>query len=561
MPNMLDTIKSYLVSLGFEVDNTSYNQTKQALRDVDKVVSRFSGNTVKQFAIAGTAVTSFFVAANVGIAKYIEGLAKADLKNDMFARRMWMSKDNAVAYKNTLSALGAELQDLYLSPELLERYRQLRSQAGQLAAPGDYDDQMKQIRDVIFEFQRFKLEVSYASQWVGYYLSKYLEKPLSDIRKAMKDFNDNASEKMPKWTKQIAQVLSWVVRLGSAGVWGIKQLVQLFDDLSPKTKIAGGALLGLFTLIKMGPIGWLIAGVTALLLLMDDFKTYEEGGDSYFGDMWEQVDGLKQALQDDGTFTEFKESLDDIATSLGNIITDCADIANRVAQGLGFKDFASMLKTGVLNTIHELADLMKSIAGALETIDGILSGDPDKMKNGFEKFAESANNSIFGRERGGAINQAANQAGSGDVKGAAGTIGEASKDYWLSSWMGEDLANDWIGNINDTIIQPIKDLFTKHADGGIQTTPHLGWVAEEHPESIIPLDPNKRQNALRLLSQTAGILGAPTSGTMSNTINNIYLTNSPNYKVYGSEPTATARAIDRNNDYGILIRNLKGVIG
>jgi hypothetical protein len=146
---------------------------------MDKTVEKFAGNSVKQFALAGSAVASFFVAANIGIAKYMQGLAKADLQNEMFARRMWMSKENAVAYKNTMSALGAELQDLYLSPELLQRYNELRKQAGQMAPPQEYSEQMKKIRDVTFEFQRLKLEATYAMQWIGYYLSKYLENLLA----------------------------------------------------------------------------------------------------------------------------------------------------------------------------------------------------------------------------------------------------------------------------------------------------------------------------------------------------------------------------------------------
>ncbi len=558
---MLEVIKSYLVSLGFQVDGNSFNQTQQSIKTMDKAVGSFSSGAVKNLAVAGAAVTSFFVAAEVGIAKYVSGLAKADLQNEMFARRMWMSKDNAVAYKNSLSALGAELRDLYLSPELLKKFQELRSQAYEMAPPAEYSEQMKDIRDITFEFQRLKLEATYAMQWIGYYLTKYLEKPIGDIKKSMKKFNDSLSMDMPHWTKQIAQVLSWIVRLGAAGAWGIKGIVNALDELSPKTKIAGSAFLGFFALLKMGPIGWLIAGVTALLLLMDDFKTYQEGGDSLFGKQWEDLENLKSKLDDDGAFKGFQESLDNIATSVGNILGDLTDIGDKVAQGLGFKDFSTMLSTGIMNALHGLEDTLSAIAGALETIDGILSGDTDKMESGLTKLGEGFNNAILGRDTGGHLNKAAELGGTGDVWGMTKEYSKAAGQFLnpipalkkvTSFLFGEDAANEMF----DNDINP----FAAHAAGGIMTTPHLGLVAEDGPEVIIPLSINRRQNALKLLAQTSGILGAPITNTSSNTINNIRVTNSPQYKIYGSEPTATAKAVDRTVDYGLLLRNFKGVI-
>lgn len=557
---MLDVLKSYLVSLGFQVDNASFNKSQQSVKAMDKAVEGFAGNTVKNFATAGTAVASFFVAANIGIAKYMQGLAKADLQNEMFARRMWMSKENAVAYKNALSALGAEQQDLYLSPELLERFKELRSQASMLTAPDEYNDQMKQIRNITFEFQRLKLESTYAMQWVGYYLSKYLAKPISDIKKMMKDLNDSISKNMPSWTKDVAQVLSWIVRLGSSGVWAIQKLFHAMDELSPKTKVAGSAILGLFALMRMGPIGWMIAGLTTLLLLLDDYKTYSEGGDSLFGSEWEKLDNFKKTLEDDGTFSGFQKSLDDISTSFFNIITDMNIIADKLANGLGFEDFEDMLNKGAITALHRVQDILDGIAGALQTIDGFLSGDPSKITKGLEQFGKSFDNVLFGRDTGGHLNKAADIGGTGD-------IGGMFAEYFRMI-VGEDVANDYMANLNqffsgmkktfDNLLVSPRLPYAEHADGGILTKPHFGLVAEDGPEAWIPLSASRRKNALKLLAQTSGILGAPMSGAITNTVNNYNFTSSPNYKIYGSEPTATARAISRNDDYGILMRNLRG---
>jgi hypothetical protein len=564
---MLDVIKEYLVSLGFQTDNTSFNQAQKSINNIDKAISSFASNSTKQFAVAGAAYASFLTAANVGIAKYMEGLAKADLENEKFAKRMWMNKDAAVAYKNTLSALGANLQDLYLSPELLQRYNQLRQQASGMAAPKEYSEQMKQIRDVTFEFQRLKLEATYAMQWVGYYLFKYLEGPIGNVKKTMKDLNDNLTKSMPQWTEKVAQVLSWIVRLGTAAVWGLGKVKDAFDSLTPATKVAGSAFLGFFALLKAGPIGWMIAGITALLLLMDDYKTYQEGGQSLFGSEWEKLDKFKQTLSDNGTFTDFKKNLDDISTTLGNILDDAGDIADIISRGLGFNDFVAMLGQGVQNTLDMLNSTLQGIAGALETIDGILSGNTNKMKTGLSNLIEGGNVTLFGPKTGGAINNTLEKGSTGDYSGMAEDAFALSFG-WL---LGDDLSRDLYTRIQDNLIKPFKEYedeqknninpnYKKHADGGIQTTPHLGWVAEKYPESIIPLDPNKRQNSLNLLAQTAGILGAPVTNSTASTVNNYYyLTNTPKYTINGTDPTATAKAIDRTVDYGLLMRNLRGV--
>jgi hypothetical protein len=553
---MLDVIKSYLVSLGFQVDENAFNKAQQSMKNMDKTVGTFSSGAIKNFAVAGTAVASFFVAAEIGIAKYVSGLAKADLRNEMFARRMWMSKGNAVAYKNSLSALGAELQDLYLSPELLEKFQRLRSQAYQMAPPAEYYEQMHKIREITFEFQRMKLEITYAAQWVGYYLFKYLEKPITDIKKKLKDFNDKMTIEMPHWTKQVAQVISWFVRLGETGVWGIKKLLGALNELSPKTKVAGSALLGFFALLKMGPIGWLIAGITALLLLMDDFKTYKEGGDSLFGNEWEKLEELKQSMEDDGTFKDFKDTLDDIAGSLGDILKDCGDITNQISKNLGFDSFADMLEKGVLTTLHKLDDVLSSISGFLQTIDGILTGDTDKMKAGLEKLVSGVGSATSGETTGNYAFNALGDALNGNTAGVKTEAERALVSKTFDTVFPEISAVRSSGNF----LKFIADLFTKHADGGIQYTPHLGWVADDGPEAIIPLSQNRRNNALKLLTQTAGLIGAPVTNTSTSTVMNIKVENSPQYKIYGTEANSTAKAVSRQSisDYGILIRNFKG---
>ena len=51
------------------------------------------------------------------------------------------------------------------------------------------------------------------------------------------------------------------------------------------------------------------------------------------------------------------------------------------------------------------------------------------------------------------------------------------------------------------------DRFAFHADGGIMTKPHMGIVAEDGAEGIIPLSPSKRSRGIDLWQRTGEILG------------------------------------------------------
>ena len=53
---------------------------------------------------------------------------------------------------------------------------------------------------------------------------------------------------------------------------------------------------------------------------------------------------------------------------------------------------------------------------------------------------------------------------------------------------------------------------TPHAMGGIMTSPHIGLVAEDGPEAIIPLGGSRRTRALDLWNQTGSLLGVDYSG-------------------------------------------------
>lgn len=377
---MYDIIKEYMVGLGFRVDASSLNRAKGAMNDAEKTVEKFAGKSIARFAAAGAAVTTFVAVANIGIAKYVAGLAKADLENQKLARLMWTSKDNVMAYKYSLDALGATVQDLVLSPELMQRYLQLRQQSFAMRAPEEYGQYMKDIRSIVFEFQRMKLEATYAMQWIGYYIAKYLN--LAGFKGNLEDINGLIIKKMPEWTKQVAQVATWFIRMGEAAYQLGDDIIKIWNGLSSETKAVTGIVAGFFALLKMGPIGWMIAGLTTLLILLDDYYAYQrkDGSKTQFDKMWVWLDDLKAKLESDGTLDKLKDSVQNLADNIINLGTSFGNL---------FATLAGEKGEGVISFFRTLSELVETIATGLGQIAGLINILAGKDELGKKQIQDS----------------------------------------------------------------------------------------------------------------------------------------------------------------------------
>lgn len=377
-----DVIKEFLVSLGFKVDDSSLRLAQRAMGAAEGAVTSFASSSITNFAKAETGVIAFVAAANIALGRFIVNLAQSDLQTEMFARRMWMSKDAAKAYQSSIDALGVSINDLYLSPELMQKYLELNKESRGMAVPTkEYGQQMQGIRDITFQFQRLKLEGTYALQWIGYYLTKYLAGPMGSAKDWLTKINDTIQKKMPEWTKKVAEVASWFVRLGVAA-WSIRGALL--------------AVLGVFGAFKMinmltNPLGMLIFGMTALLLLVDDFNTYTRGGKSAFPELWKWVNDLGKSLEESGlgldTFKNDLLEIKDSAKELGKTIDE-------LLLKLGAKDgLAGVIKYGLLSTLLILDDTIKSINMGLKELSGLVGGSisiPDIASGRADKKFESS---------------------------------------------------------------------------------------------------------------------------------------------------------------------------
>lgn len=204
----VSVIKSYLVSLGFKVDNRQLGLFNEGLKKAARVAGEATGEITKGFLVAGATITGVLAgiaAGTVGMALHV---ADADLDMQLFARRMFLSTDAARKMKTATDALGYSIEEIVWGPpELAERYRQLiKDQNKMLSALGgaDFEKQMRNLRDVRFEFTRLSVEMRYFTMLVVADLSKALFGDENALLGKLQKFSDWFMANMPRIAENIA---------------------------------------------------------------------------------------------------------------------------------------------------------------------------------------------------------------------------------------------------------------------------------------------------------------------------------------------------------------------
>ena len=109
-----DIIKSYLVSLGYDIDQPGLNKFQDALRASAAQVMKFTSGMTTSFVEAGVAAVTALTGIAAGTVALMSSTAKADLQFQLFARRLYMNVDAAKSLKIATDALGMDLQDIVL---------------------------------------------------------------------------------------------------------------------------------------------------------------------------------------------------------------------------------------------------------------------------------------------------------------------------------------------------------------------------------------------------------------------------------------------------------------
>jgi hypothetical protein len=196
-------IDEYLVKLGASVDQSGMHRFHQALREAATVADSSAASIAGAFFKAQTEIVSGFAAIGSAALGLVDKISMADQSYRLFALHMYMSKEAARSLKVAMDALGEPLENLTWDKELRERTHQLIVDQRAMAPNGDFDAQMRKVRDIRFEFTRMEVEGQYLAMHVVTDFMKALGFGPDELLRKLQHFNDWVTHSLPQISERI----------------------------------------------------------------------------------------------------------------------------------------------------------------------------------------------------------------------------------------------------------------------------------------------------------------------------------------------------------------------
>lgn len=358
-----NVIQEYLVSLGFHVDKPGFNAMNQTIQQTTNVVQKATGSWAKSFLAASGIVTTSLAGITSALLGVTKAAASEDLQMQKLGRNMMIGKDAAWSMKKATDALGESMTDIMLTPELAERFHKLVEDGNRMKVGGDFAETMKGFRDLMFQFTRLKQEVSYAMTWVGYYIMKYLSRPLAEAEAKFRTFNDKFVANMSTWTEKAARAAVYIINIGLHFVQFLvrmkKEIGDMWGAFPRGVRIAIAAVAILSAVIKASPLGRMIQLVSILLLLIDDYFGYFEGKDALLGKYWEKLDKV---------LNRAKEGIIDLGNAAEPVLETAREWLEKGAKSA--EEFGQKLmdiggRIGSSNSVQRMGQSIRNLGGAL----------------------------------------------------------------------------------------------------------------------------------------------------------------------------------------------------
>lgn len=237
-----DAIRSYLVGLGFVVDNPSFSAWKGQLKASENLVKGATSGILLDFLKWQIAITGVFTGVTAAILGAADKASSAETEYRLMGERMFMTTEQAKRMKIALDALGQPLEAVAWDPELHQRYVQLiRDQERLQTMLGpDYARQMRAVRDMRFELTRMQVVAEYLGM-----------KLLSDIFKGLGLGDGNVLQWLQdrvEWLMVHGPALAQ--RLADTLVPVMRETWDIVKDLGEVFRLAGVAFVNLVGIIS-----------------------------------------------------------------------------------------------------------------------------------------------------------------------------------------------------------------------------------------------------------------------------------------------------------------------
>jgi hypothetical protein len=312
-----ETLKEYLVKIGWDVDNISFQNANEQINKFNRLAELSAKSLGMAFTSAGSLIFDTIFSITESMWSLVSSTAEADLRVETFARRMWTTEQNARSLTTALDALGMEYNDLfYTTEEQFRRFLSLNALGKTLEAPAELDETLVKVRNIQFEISKMKMIFQYASRWVVYYLGEMFGDDLDSAQQKLSNFNNFLIEKIPKFTKVIAEFFGVFYRLVRSVIWALEGIgsaaVSSFGNLETSGVSALMTIATVATLVSKGPLGIFLLVLGLILLLLEDFMVWQKGGKSLFD--WSSVSNMLGNMEGklDDTADRFQTLIDKV---------------------------------------------------------------------------------------------------------------------------------------------------------------------------------------------------------------------------------------------------------
>lgn len=366
-----ETLKEYLVKIGWDVDELGFDAANKKINDFRSAIINSGSGMAASFTKAGLAIFDTIYTVVDSMWDLASATAVADLKVETFARRMWTTEQNARSLTTALDVLGMSYDELFFAtPEQYNRFLQLNTLGKQLEAPAELDETLQKIRDIQFEISKTKMIFQYATRWVMYYLGEYLGTDIDTVKEKLKSFNDLAMKYLPVVTQKIAYLFNVFYRLGKTVVEVLAAIgrtaVGSFGDIETSGLRTIATLAAAFMALKSGPVGMFLLLLGAILLLLEDFMVWQKGGKSLFD--WSVV---SEKLQ------EMNDKFDDSSGKIADITQKIDDLFGKIQAG----QFIMAIVETFLDTVETGLDGINVALDLLNGLVDILLGNFEDLKD------------------------------------------------------------------------------------------------------------------------------------------------------------------------------------
>jgi hypothetical protein len=400
-------IAEFLAAVGFKADEKS----------LDDAMSK-----VKNFGLAIGAVAAGAAAAIVGIAHEYDQLGYASERLGTSVEKMQelnyvaeQTGSSAEALQSSLTSIfennprikdagealeiagrnmkgmGRAAREAYaanmgidpsLIPMLISDTSELRSEFAKMYAVAGTDAEAaaKSSRQLINELGKLTTIGKMLGSAVGLAFIDRLRLGVEKLRRGIIENFDKIKTILGVIIDLSMRVVGAIMAFAGRIVGWLMDMVEWFGNLSDaQQKAIGmvGALLGAWRLLNAGflatPIGWIVAGLAAIIGLIDDYQTYMEGGTSMFNwGPWE--DSIKRVV---AVLKPIANILLGIVTAIGTSLAPMVEMAINLFGGLAKHvklvfDLLYALFTGDLQGVLHAAQAI--IGNFVDMVKGVFNG-------------------------------------------------------------------------------------------------------------------------------------------------------------------------------------------